>query len=158
MPRTRKQHYPSKLINYSYSKKIIRRCMEKYSLLTKLAKCTLNIALKLTFSVFLFFVAFWRHFRPPRHCQEAALLNTFFWATVFSPRWHLGEKLSLKKRLWLEWIPQNQGGHLMFITQRYTQRHAILYLGEFIGRENFKKSGEIRVRDSCARRRVEYRV
>ena len=29
--------------------------MEKYSLLTKLAKCTLNIALKLTFSVFLFF-------------------------------------------------------------------------------------------------------
>ena len=28
--------------------------MEKYSLLTKLAKCTLNIALKLTFSVFLF--------------------------------------------------------------------------------------------------------
>ena len=29
--------------------------MEKYSLLTKLAKCTLNIALKLTFIVFLFF-------------------------------------------------------------------------------------------------------
>ena len=28
--------------------------MEKYSLLTKLSKCTLNIALKLTFSVFLF--------------------------------------------------------------------------------------------------------
>ena len=39
--------------------------MEKYSLLTKLAKCTLtdglltlNIALKLTFSVFLFFFVF----------------------------------------------------------------------------------------------------
>ena len=31
---------------------------EKYSLLTKLAKCALNIALKLTFSVFLFFFAF----------------------------------------------------------------------------------------------------
>ena len=47
MPRTRK----SKLVpDYSYSKKIIRRCMEKYFLLTKLAKCTLNIALKLTFS------------------------------------------------------------------------------------------------------------
>ena len=52
------QHYPTLLINYSYSKKIIRRCMEKYSLLTKLAKCTLNIALKLTFSVFLFFFVF----------------------------------------------------------------------------------------------------
>ena len=49
------QHYPTQLINYSYSKKIIRRCMQKYSLLTKLAKCTLNIALKLTFSIFLFF-------------------------------------------------------------------------------------------------------
>ena len=28
----------------------------------------LNIALKLTFSVFLFFFVFWLHFRPPRHC------------------------------------------------------------------------------------------
>ena len=28
--------------------------MEKYSLLTKLAKCTLNIVLKLTFNVYLF--------------------------------------------------------------------------------------------------------
>ena len=37
MPRIRKQHYPSKLINYSYSKKIIRRSMEKFSLLPKLA-------------------------------------------------------------------------------------------------------------------------
>ena len=52
------QHYATWLINYSYNKKIIRRCMEKYSLLTKLAKCTLNIALKLTFSVFLFFFVF----------------------------------------------------------------------------------------------------
>ena len=55
---SREQHYPTLLINYSYSKKIIRRCMEKYSLLTKLAKCTLNIALKLTFSVFLFLFVF----------------------------------------------------------------------------------------------------
>ena len=52
------QHFPTQLINYSYNKKIIRRCMEKCSLLTKLAKCTLNIALKLTFSVFLFFFVF----------------------------------------------------------------------------------------------------
>ena len=52
------QHYPTQPINYSYSKQIIRRCMEKYSLLTKLANCTLNIALKLTFSVFLFFFVF----------------------------------------------------------------------------------------------------
>ena len=35
---------PIKLISYSYSKKIIRPCMEKYSFLTKLA-------LKLTFNV-----------------------------------------------------------------------------------------------------------
>ena len=55
---SREKHYPNQLINYSYSTKIIRRCMEKYSLLTKLAKCTLNIALKLTFSVFLFFFVF----------------------------------------------------------------------------------------------------
>ena len=45
----------------------------------------------------------------------------------------------------------------MFITQRYTQYHAILHLCEFIGHV-FEKSGEIRVRDICARRRVEYRV
>ena len=30
----------------------------------------------------------------------------------------------------------------MFITQRYTLRHAILYLGEFTGQENFYKSGK----------------
>ena len=36
----------------------MRGCMEKYSLLTTLAKCTLNIALKNTFSVFLFFFVF----------------------------------------------------------------------------------------------------
>ena len=58
MPRTRKQNYASKLINYSYSKKIIRRYMEKCSLLTKLEKCALNVALKLTFSAFLFFFVF----------------------------------------------------------------------------------------------------
>ena len=72
------QHYPTLLINYSYSKKIIRRCMEKYSLLTKLAKCTLNIALKLTFSVFLFFFVFWLHFRPPRHRLRPFLERQFF--------------------------------------------------------------------------------
>ena len=72
------QHYPTHLINYSYSKKIIRRCMEKYSLLTKLAKCTLNIALKLIFSVFLFFFVFWLHFRPPRHCLRPFLERQFF--------------------------------------------------------------------------------
>ena len=53
--------------------------MEKYSLLTKLAKCTLNIALKLTFSVFLFFFVFWLHFRPPRHC-----LRPFFERQLFT--------------------------------------------------------------------------
>ena len=56
---------------------------------------------------------------------------------------------------WLEWIPQNEVGHLMFITQLYTLHHAILYLvylGEFTGHENLQKSGEIRVRDSCARK------
>ena len=42
----------------------------------------------------------------------------------------------------------------MFIIQRYTLNLAIVYLGEFIGRENFWKSGEIGVTDSCARKRV----
>ena len=42
----------------------------------------------------------------------------------------------------------------MFITLN----HAILYLGEFTGHENFKKSGEIRVRDSYARKSGEYSV
>ena len=78
MPRTREQHYPSKLIHYSYCKKIIRRCMEKFSLLTEFAKCTLNIALKLTFSVFLFFFVFWLHFRPPRHCLKPFFERQFF--------------------------------------------------------------------------------
>ena len=45
----------------------------------------------------------------------------------------------------------------MFITQRYTQYHAILHLRGFIG-HIFEKSGEIIVRDGCARRRFEYRV
>ena len=83
MPKARKQHYPCKLINYSYSKKIIRHCMEKYSLLTKLAKCTLNIALKFTFSVFLFFFVFWLHFRPPWHCLMPFLERQ--WKTVYIP-------------------------------------------------------------------------
>ena len=52
--------------------------MEKYSLFTKLAKCTLNIALKLTFSVFLFFFVFWLHFRPLRHCLRPFLEQQFF--------------------------------------------------------------------------------
>ena len=72
------QHYPTWLINYSYSTKIIRLCMEKYSLLTKLAKCTLNIALKLTFSVFLFVFVFWLHFRPPKHCLRPFFERQFF--------------------------------------------------------------------------------
>ena len=45
----------------------------------------------------------------------------------------------------------------MFITQLYTLYHAILYLCEFIG-HIFDNSGEIRVRDNCARKRVKYRV
>ena len=52
---------------------------------------------------------------------------------------------------------RNQVGHLMLITQRYTLYHAILYLCECIG-HILEKSGEIRVRDSCARKRVEHRV
>ena len=52
--------------------------MEKYSLLTKLAKCTLNIALKLTFSVFLFLFVLWLHFRPPRHCLTPFFEQLFF--------------------------------------------------------------------------------
>ena len=52
--------------------------MEKYSLLTKLAKCTLNIALKFTFSVLLFSFVFWLHFRPPRHCLMAFFEREFF--------------------------------------------------------------------------------
>ena len=39
----------------------------------------------------------------------------------------------------------------MFITQRYT-----IFMR--IYRAHFEKSGEIRVRDSCARQIVEYRV
>ena len=62
--------------------------MEKFSLLTKLAKCTFNIALKLTFSVFLFFFVFRLHFRPLRHCLMPFFERQFC---------HLGEKLSLKK-------------------------------------------------------------
>ena len=58
--------------------------MEKYSLLTKLAKCTFNIALKLTFSASLSFFVF----RPPRHCLMPFFERQFC---------HLGEKLSLKK-------------------------------------------------------------
>ena len=38
--------------------KTLSTLYQKYSLLAKLAKCTLNIALKLTFSVVLFFLVF----------------------------------------------------------------------------------------------------
>ena len=58
MPKNPKTTLPIKLINYSYSKKIIRHCIEKFSLLTKFAICILNIALKLTFSVCVFFFVF----------------------------------------------------------------------------------------------------
>ena len=64
--------------------------MEKYSLLTKLAKCTLNIALKLTFSVFLFFFVFWLHFRPPRHCLRPFLERQFFTQMTVLSRAPLG--------------------------------------------------------------------
>ena len=55
--------------------------MEKYSLLTKLAKGTLNIALKLTFSVFLF------NFSLYSDCISDLLgtFKAFFGATVFHP-------------------------------------------------------------------------
>ena len=43
----------------------------------------------------------------------------------------------------------------MFITQRYIPGRELL--SEFIG-QIFENSGEIRVRDSCSRKRVEYRV
>ena len=46
----------------------------------------------------------------------------------------------------------------MFITQRYTLYHAILYLCECIEHIIFEKSGKIRVRDLCAKERVEYKV
>ena len=78
MPKNPKTTLPNKLINYSYSKKILRRCMEKYSLLIELAKCTLNIALKLTFCVPLFFFVFSLHFRPPRHCLMPFFERQFF--------------------------------------------------------------------------------
>ena len=45
----------------------------------------------------------------------------------------------------------------MFITQRYVLFHVMLYLCEFIG-HMVEKSWEIRVRDSCARKCVEYTV
>ena len=74
--------------------------MEKYFLLTRLAKCTLNIALKLTFSVFLFFFVFWLHFRPPRHCLMPFFERQFFtqmtsgWKTTFAAWPHQANLLS----------------------------------------------------------------
>ena len=58
MPRTREQHHPAKLINYSYTQENYKTLYEEYSLLTKLTKCALNIALKLTFIVLSFFLVF----------------------------------------------------------------------------------------------------
>ena len=49
----------------------------------------------------------------------------------------------------------NQVGHLMFIKQRYIPGRELY--SEFIG-QIFEKSGEVRVRDSCSKERVEYRV
>ena len=49
----------------------------------------------------------------------------------------------------------NQVGHLMFITQRSIPGRELY--SEFIG-QIFEKSGEVRVRDSCSRKGVEYRV
>ena len=45
----------------------------------------------------------------------------------------------------------------MLIIQGFTLHHVILNLCEYIG-HIFETSGEIRIRDSCARKRVEYRV
>ena len=45
----------------------------------------------------------------------------------------------------------------MLIIQGFTLYHVILNLCEYIG-HILEKSGEIRIRDSCARKRVEYRV
>ena len=56
--------------------------MEKFSLLTKLAKCTLNIALKLT--------KMSPVFHPDSRGKRRELLFSSFCC-------HLGEKLSLKK-------------------------------------------------------------
>ena len=78
MSRTREQHYLSWLFNCSYSKKNYKTLYEKYSLFTKLIKCALNIALKLTFSLFLFFFVFSIHFRPPRHCLMPFFERQFF--------------------------------------------------------------------------------
>ena len=58
--------------------------MEKFSLLTKLAKCTLNIALKLTKVSPVF------HPDDRRGKRRELLFSSFYC--------HLGEKLSLKKR------------------------------------------------------------
>ena len=46
----------------------------------------------------------------------------------------------------------------MIITQRYSLHHAILYWVHLLGKRTFRKKGEIGVGDSCARKRVEYRV
>ena len=59
---------------------------EKFSLLTKLIKCALNSALKLTFSLFLFFFAFWLHFRPPKHCLIPLSERQFFIQTTVERR------------------------------------------------------------------------
>ena len=65
--------------------------MEKYSLLTKLPKGTLNIALKLTFSVFLF------NFSLYSDCISDLLgtFKAFFGATVF----HRDDSRGLKQCL-----------------------------------------------------------
>ena len=85
--------------------------------------------------------------------REKTLLKASALSYLFPGRSLLSlfKELKQQRRLWLEWLPQNQVGHLMFITQRYTLYHAILHIliCEFIGHENFQKSGEIRVGDLC---------
>ena len=75
MPRTREQHHPNKLINYSYTQENYKTLYGEYSLLTKLAKCALNIALKLTFIVLSFFLVFWLQIRPPMHILPKQRIN-----------------------------------------------------------------------------------
>ena len=58
----------------------------------------------------------------------------------------------------MDTLKSYQVGHLMFITQRYTLYHAILYIYANLLGTFFEKSGEIKVRDGRARKRVEYRI
>ena len=72
------QHYPTQLINYSYSKKIIRH-MEKYSLLTKLA-----MYIEYRFEAYLQRLLVFLCILTALQTSQA-LFKAFFGATVFHP-------------------------------------------------------------------------